>query len=189
MKVDLIYQGIPDLDGYDNRRHDEIEGVMIHRVGIDRLTGVDFGPTAEDICQAFTEGPAARYTGYKVPYSFIIQKDARIAQALPLGKVGPHARRLSRSFVSVAFMGDFRELTDDQGVLLAHEPTEGQFCAGVFLLRALLGVLAKPVSAIYGHTDPEMILGGSTKDRNKKCPGKGLDLYKLKSAVSGGLAL
>ncbi len=189
MRIDLIYDIVPDLDSYDTREHDEIEGIMIHRVGIDRLTGVDFGPTAEDICRAFTEGPAARYTGYKVPYSFIIQKDARIAQALPIGKVGPHARKLSRSFVSVAYIGDFRALPDDQGVISADEPTEGQFCAGVFLLRTLLGVYAKPLSTIVGHTDPAMVARGSTKDRNKKCPGKGLDLYKLKSAVSGGLAL
>lgn len=189
MNLDLIYTEVAGGRAYERRDLSDVEGIMIHRVGIDRATGVDFGPTAEEICQAFTEGPAGPYTGHKVPYTFLVQKDARIAQALPLTWVGPHARKLSAPFVSVALVGDFRAFQDEDGQMVAEEPSDGQFCATVMLLRALLGVLCKPVMAIVGHTDPAMVSRGSTKNKRKKCPGEGVDLYKLRSAVSGGFAL
>ena len=185
MNFDLIYADVAGDRPYKRRDLDGVEGIMIHRVGIDHGTGVDFGPTAEEICREFTGGRAAPYTGSKVPYTFIVQKDARIAQALPLTWIGPHALKLSRKFVSVALVGDFRASPRAP----TEEPTDGQFCATVFLLRGLLGVLCRPVTTIVGHTDPKMVKRGSTKDRRKKCPGEGVDLYKLRSAVSGGFAL
>ena len=189
MRIDLIYEQVVGKKSYMIRPLDLVEGIMIHRVGKDRATGVDFGDTAEDICKAFTEGPAGAYTGNKIPYTFIIQGDARIAQTLPLSWVGPHALSLSSKFVSVALIGDFRAFKDYQGVESADEPSDDQFCSSVFLLRALLGVLCRPVTAIVGHTDPDMVKRGSTRIQSKRCPGEGLDLYKLRSAVSGGFAL
>lgn len=178
MRVDLIYQDvIPEKERkrYDRCGLSEREGVMIHRVGKDHETGADFGDTAEDICRAFTEGPAARYTGYKIPYSFIVQADGRVAQALPLSWVGPHALKLSRKWVAIAFIGDFRD----------SEPTPSQFVAGTILVRMVLGTLGLGVEAIEGHTS----VPKASSNPAKKCPGKGFNLYEFKSAVTGGLAL
>lgn len=179
MRVDLIYDEVKGEKTYKRARLDEREGVLIHRVGKDRATGVDFGDSAEEICEAFTEGPAAPFVGGKVPYTFIVEKGGRIAQALPLTWIGPHAAALSRSWLSVAFVGDFRY----------ESPSDEAFLGGIFLVRNLLGTLGRGISAVRGHTEPEMVALGSTKNRNKQCPGARFDLYKFRSALSGGFAL
>jgi hypothetical protein len=179
MMIDVIWRemipGKTDRANYKQRGLESIDGVMIHRVGKDHATGADFGDTAEDICRAFTEGPAARYTGHKIPYTFVIEAGGRVAQTLPLSWVGPHALRKSPKWVSVAFIGDFR----------SHPPTNEQIVSGVILGRMLLGTLALPVQAIKGHTQ----VPGATADKKKECPGKRFNLYEFKSAVTGGLAL
>ncbi len=179
MKIDLIYSEVMGSKTYSRRPLGSIEGIMMHRVGKDRATGVDFGDTAEEICLEFTEGLAKSAVGGKVPYTFIAEADGRIAQTLPLSLIGPHALKLSATWLSVALVGDFRY----------DEPPDVQFLSTMFLLRALLGTLALGVTAIKGHTDPEMVAAGSTRNKRKECPGKFLDLYKLSSCVTGGFAL
>lgn len=174
MSVDLIYDNVAGEKTYKRRHLNEIEGIMIHRVGKDRATGADFGDTAEEICKAFTEGPAAPYTGGKVPYTFIVEGIGRTAQTLPMTWVGPHALRHSLAWLSVAFVGDFR-----------YDPLpDTQFVPGVLLVRALMGSLALGIWAVEGHD----AVPGASKNKRKRCPGDKFDLYKFCSAITGGLA-
>lgn len=176
--IDVIWESLidkADYKHYPRREIGEIRGVMLHRVGKDYQTGADFGDTAEEICQAFTEGPAARYTGHKLPYSFIVEEGGRVAQCLPVTWVGPHALKKSVDWLSVAFIGDFRD----------SEPSEAQNVSGTILVRGLLGMIGKGIAAIEGHTN----VPGATGDPRKQCPGKGLNLHEVKRAIAGGFAL
>ena len=127
MNIDVIHNEVKGTREYKTRAITEITGAMIHRTGKDHGTGADFGDTAEEICSAFTGRvpEAAKATGYKVPYTFIVEAGGRIAQCLPLSFVAPHAFKVSRPWLSVAFIGDFR----------SEPPTNEAFVCGVFLLR------------------------------------------------------
>lgn len=177
IRFDNVWRDVVGPKTYKRRTIDEIVGVMIHRVGKDFSPGAttDFGNTAEEICQEFTDGVAAPYTGSKVPYSFIVEDDGRVAQCLPLSWVGPHALKMSRGWLSVALIGDFRY----------SSPSNEQFGSAVILVRSLLGAIGQGVGAVQGHTD----VPGATSDSKKVCPGECLNLYELKSAITGGFAL
>lgn len=177
--VDYIFEQVKGARAYGRRNLLAIQGVMVHRVGKDLRTGADLGDTAEEICRAFTSDPVGKWTGYKVPYTFIIDAQGRVAQCLPLDLVGPHARALSGKYVGVAYIGDFRE----------HEPSPAQWANGLVITRVLLGALGLGVNSAVGHTDPEMVARGSTGDPAKECPGKLFSLGDFRRALVGGLVL
>lgn len=132
---------------------DHLDTVLIHRIGI--------GARAADIVGAFTGGipEAAKATGYKMPYHFVVEEDGTCVQCLRLGVQGPHARSWNSHSIGVGMVGDFRR----------RGPLQAQWRSAV-LLTALLR--APQGWKVLGH---DQAPGGSS-DPSKQCPGAYWDM-------------
>lgn len=140
---------------------EHLDTILIHRIGI--------GTRAADVVHAFTGGvpDAARVTGYKMPYHFVVEADGTCVQCLSLAYQGPHARKWNGRSIGIAAIGDFR----------IHAPPAVQWRSAV-LLSALL---AYPQGwAIMGHdAAPE-----GSSDAAKKCPGDKWVMEDFRDAVA-----
>ena len=154
---------------------DRVTVLAVHRVGKDFDRAVSLGDTAEEICRAFLDGPAAIYTGRELPYHFVIEASGRVAQCLPLEEVGRHARRWNAAAIGVACIGDFR----------ACPPEPMQREALVELLAGLCLGLNLIARSVKGHDE----LAGGSAHPSKRCPGRHLDLAMLRSDVAGRMLL
>lgn len=183
--VEVISELVRDHK-YQQRGTDSIDGIMVHRVGVDVRAGIVIGYEARTICDAFTGrnerwASVARATGGQNPYTFIIGGDhgpavfdGKIWQALPLDEIGHHARRFSKRFIGIGLVGDFR----------ARPPSEVQALAAVDLISdlcLLLGVLSRRV---FGHGEvPGSHSGSKARGSPGACPGDLLSMAKLRAAI------
>lgn len=163
-----------------------IEGIMLHRAGVDLRSGVVIGYDAVEIAEAFIgRNPrwksVAKVTGSQNAYTFYIggdvgpgQFDGRIWQALPLDEVGHHGRRFSWGHIGIACIGDFR----------VRPPSEKQWSAAVDLcgdLCLFLGIISRRV---VGHGEiPNAHAGNKAPGKPAACPGDLWDMVAFREAV------
>ena len=171
---------------YQQRGTKAIEGVMVHRVGVDAGAGIVIGYDGPSICDAFTGrnprwASVAKATGNQNPYTFIIGGDrgpeifdGTIWQCLPVDEIGHHARRFSARYLGVALVGDFRD----------QVPSARQYLAAVDLISdlcLLLGVLSRRV---LGHGEvPGAHSGAKSTGQPGACPGGLLDMPTFRKAT------
>lgn len=164
-------------DGIRQPRRDDLEGIMLHRCGIDLQTGIILGVDGKSISDIFT-GKNQRYpavtkvTGGQNPYTLYIgghrEADGVVWQALPLNEIGHHAKRWSKGYIGIACIGDYRR----------EEPTPAQRHSLVDLLAGLCAAFAfDPYKSIRGHGEvqPEKAF-----DQPGACPGELLNLNSIR---------
>lgn len=171
---------------YQQRGVNALEGIMIHRAGVDAQTGVVLGYDGPSLCGVFTGRDSrwkqvATVTGRQNPYTFVIGGDrgpqafdGTIWQCLPLDEIGHHARRFSARYLGVALVGDFRD----------RVPSARQYLAAVDLISdlcLLFGILSRRV---VGHGEvPGAHSGGKSQQSPGACPGPLIDLDIFRKAV------
>ena len=118
MIVDVINRCRDRRD--EDRGLDGLEGVMLHRCGIDKKTGVVLGYDAPTVSDAFTGkapqwGEVAKATGRQNAYTFMVggdlgplEFDGVLWQCLPLDEIGWHGRRFSRGWIGLGWIADPR---------------------------------------------------------------------------------
>lgn len=135
--------------------------VVVHRTGM--------GNCALDISRAFqAEGPAGDATGHHMPYTIVIGRYGIVEQALRIGDYGPHALSWSITGIGVALIGDMR----------VEPPTRLQYDALIEVCSVLCGWLGGP-SVVWGHDE----LRDATRDPLRECPGRYLDMGRVRSDV------
>lgn len=149
---------------YPQRKTEHIKYLVIHRL--------DVGSTPEAIYKAFADGKpyaAGSYTGQKLPYHFFLPKnpEGQIYQLHPLLDIAPHAKSFNQEGIGIAVEGD---MTKGPATAVQYD-TLVKLCA---YLIELYGDLK-----IVGHTD----LPNSTNTPGKICPGKYLNIERLRQAV------
>jgi hypothetical protein len=189
MRVEYVIEQAFD-GGYLERDINAIQGIMVHRVGVDLKARPPtvVGRSALEICQAF-QGKVkhlldvARATGYQNPYTVIIGgdqvgavHDGTIWQVMPLDEVGWHARRWSRGYIGVACIGDFR----------VQAPSRRQRAALVFTLAVLCGRLGLlPYKQIKAHGEVAGAHDGTkAPGQPNACPGDLLNMDLLRDDVA-----
>jgi hypothetical protein len=163
-----------------------IEGIMIHRVGVDLRQNLVIGYDALTICDAFLGrnerwAAVAKVTGRQNAYTFYVggglgpeQYDGHVWQALPLDEVGHHGLRFSHSHIGVALIGDFR----------VRPPTERQFLAAIDLCADLCLLIGLASRRIVGHGEVEHAHSGSkAPGKPGACPGDFLVMRAFRDAV------
>lgn len=168
------------------RRLEDIDGIMIHRVGVDlkgkRLIGFD----AVSICDAFTgRNPnwpdVARVTSYQNPYTFYIggnlgpdDYDGKIWQALELEEIGHHALRLSKRYIGVALIGDFR----------VRASSDKQWTAAAELCSDLCLMFHFNEYRVVGHGElPDAHTGAKALGHPGACPGRFISMDAFRDSV------
>lgn len=175
-------------DARDQRRQlESIEGIMIHRVGVDLKEGLLIGYEAVSICDAFTgKDPKwkmmANATGRQNPYTFYVggslgpdEYDGKIWQALRLDEVGHHALRFSKRYIGVALIGDFR----------VRPPSERQWVSAIDLCSDLCLLFGFVHHRIVGHGEMPGAYGDKNKAPGKPnaCPGAFLNMDNFRYSV------
>lgn len=143
--------------------HSVVRFLVIHRIG------ESVGGDAVSIAASFRDnskdnGPGS-YTGYRMPYHFIVKPDGSVEQAVPLEDVAPHVKLYNNESIGIGIIGDFR----------AKPPTDEQ----VWSAAELCAMLREwyPGVRITGHTE----LGAkATSDPEKQCPGNQFPLAHMK---------
>lgn len=165
----IVNQIVACSDGILRPRNlDDVTSVMIHRIG--PFLGSTEAKNAVAISKWFQMHEDA-HTGREMPYTFVIGKDGTTEQALALGDIGPHAKKFNKPAVSVAFIGDFREVA----------PSSEAFHAGVELVSELISWIGCGTLGIYSHS--ELIAQGASSDRTKQCPGHLFSMNAFRSEV------
>jgi hypothetical protein len=174
-------------DHKDQRRTiDSIDGVMIHRVGVDLEAKLLIGYDAVSICDAFTgRDPkweaVAKVTGSQNPYTFFVggsvgpdEFDGKIWQALRIDEIGHHARKFSKRYIGIGMIGDFR----------VRPPSERQWLAACDLCADLCLFLGRVTSRVIGHGEMPGAHGGEkAPGMPAACPGDLLSMSAFRSAV------
>jgi len=176
-------------DGHDQSRDiEKIEGVMIHRVGVDHQTGVVLGYDGLMVAEVFTGRrpeweEVAKVTGRQNAYSILIggdcgpaKFDGEIWQALALDEIGHHARRFSAPYIGVGCIGDFR----------TRRPSPKQWASLADVCAELCTSFGwNPYQAVKGHGEvPEAHGGEKARGKPAACPGDLLDMYVLRDDVA-----
>lgn len=178
-------------DGIQQQRDFEsLEGLMIHRCGVDMKTGTVLGYDAKSVIREFLGLPGALYpevaqaTGGQNAYTFLIGGnlgpptfDGRIWQALPIDEVGHHGRRFSVPYVGIGLIFDGR----------VAAPSEAQYNALVDLCAAICAAwMWNPYSDIKGHGEVAGSHGGNkAPGKSAACPGDLLNMNHLRDDVAG----
>lgn len=151
---------------------DEIKYIVIHRFGWNDLRDYDANGISPNALGAYkfyqSNGEAYIATGGRFPYTFMVGQGGLVWQTSDIGVVTPHAMRWNVPGLGIACFGDFTLLP----------PTNEQMGALTELLAALVRYLGDV--KVVGHTE----LPGSTRDPNKDCPGRNLNMDKLRSSIS-----
>lgn len=153
----------------------KIAGIMVHRAGVNLVTGQVIGYDAESICDAFCgRDPqwleVAQATGRQNPYTFFVggslgpeDLDGKVWQALTLDEIGHHARRFSCSYLGVCMIGDFRR----------EPPSSRQWRAAVDLVGDLCLLLGVRTKYVHGHGEvPDAHGGDKAPGEPAACPGE-----------------
>jgi len=150
------------------RPHSRISHIIVHRIG------EEIGKTAVEVACAFRsqDNDWNKVTGRQMPYSFFIRKDGLIEQALEVMDVGWHARRWSKPGIGIAVSGNFN----------VEAPTAEQWESLAMLCSTLAYWLG--IYELCGHTE----LPFASKDPDKVCPGKYLNMDDLREEVATRLS-
>lgn len=108
------------------------------------------------------------YTGGKVPYHKLYKpKHGVMLDVLPLMLNGVHARIYNDESVGVAVLGYWKKDTFTKYDDLAH-----------YLMSIAVTVMeyTGDFPTLHGHTE----LPGGSSDKNKVCPGRGIDMERLR---------
>lgn len=140
-----------------------VEKIVIHRVGVNDRYGIKWDDDPKAICDKFiTDKDVGKYTGFKVPYHFIVNSHGMVGQCIPLSRQGSHAKSHNRNSIAIAAYGDFR--TD--------EPSYVQVLTMRSLVEYLQIRFGVTADNVVGHSD----LNGGSTDPLKECPGIYMDL-------------
>lgn len=135
--------------------------VVVHRSGM--------GANAKTISEGFqAPGEAGDATGRQMPYHIVIGRYGSVEQALRLTDHAPHALSWSRPGIAVAVAGDPR----------VEPPTRLQYEALVEVCVVLSGWLGG-AEVVRGHDE----LRDGSRDPARECPGRFLDMRKLRADV------
>jgi hypothetical protein len=139
------------------RRVDSIKQVVVHRNTV--------GKNALEIAEWYAKNP--KYTGGKMPYHVVIQRDGTVEQAVGFGRVAPGAAGMNQTGIQITLVGDFRR----------HLPTPEQ----AFALYQCCKDSARFIGTvnIIGHTEKRP----SAVDPDKECPGRLLNMDGLRKHV------
>lgn len=167
---------------------DELEGIAIHRGGMDRETRVYLGTTGPEITNEFI-GRGDKYpelkqvTGGQQPYTFFIggslkrgEHDGKIWQVAPLTDVTWHARKASYRYIGICMIGDYRN----------EEPTDAQWHSAVILSKVLCRWREwDPYKCIKGHGEIDGAHDGSKgPGKPAACPGDLWDMHIFRDDVA-----
>jgi len=169
------------------RDFEKLEGIMVHRNGVDLQTGTVLGYDGRSICDAFLGRvdrfrDVAQATGSQNAYSIYIggnlgpeEFDGKIWQALPLNEVGYHGRRFSVPYLGVGLIFDGR----------VKPASEKQYTALVDLCAELcLAWTWDPYKKIKGHGEvPGSHNGSKAPGKPAACPGDLLDMNTVRYDV------
>ena len=169
----------------------EVEGIMLHRCGVDLVYGHVLGYDAVSVVEAFIgrrpEWKAvAGATGCQNAYSILVgsdlgptEYDGRAWQALPLTEIGWHGRRFSDDYVGLAWIADPRKVPLSGKAWSAM----AEICAALCLDRGW-----DPYQAVLGHGEVEGSHDGSkAPGQPSACPGlsqRDLNVFRDDVAVA-----
>jgi hypothetical protein len=168
------------IDEVDDGKHQErdwqkVQGLMLHRTGVNLVDDKVLGYDAVSVVEAFLgrrpEWPdVAKATGGQNAYTLLIgsdlgppEHDGRVWQALPLDEIGHHGRRFSRGYIGIGFIADPR-----------RQPlSKKAWDAGVELCAKLcVGFAFNPYKVIKGHGEVPGAHGGTkAPGQPGACPG------------------
>ncbi len=183
--VDIIEHA--DDGRHNERDFDKLEGIMIHRCGVDLQTGVVLGYEASSIVDAFLGRvekwkDVAKATGGQNAYSIYIggdlgpeEFDGQIWQALPLDEIGYHGRRFSVPYLGIGLICDARE----------KAPSVAQYQAAWLLCSELCSAWVwDPYKRIKSHGEIRKAHNGTkSPGAPAACPGDLLDMNAFRYDV------
>jgi hypothetical protein len=169
-----------------------IEGIMMHRCGVNLKSGVVLGYDAQAICDAFLGrdpkwAEVSTATGRQNAYTFFVggnlgpaQFDGRTWQTLDLDEVGHHGLRFSYTHLGVTAIGDFR----------VKPPSELQWQATIKLVTELCLLLGVPSRRVVGHGEvPHAHRGGKAPGEPGACPGDFRSMDAFRAQVRGRMLM
>lgn len=197
MVMSVISSGIAVIDIIeyaDDKKHrkrpggfEGAQGIMVHRCGVNRKTGVVLGYCGPDVLDAFLGRvprwkKVAKATGGENAYSIYIggdcgpaELDGLIWQAIPLEEVGYHARRFSAPYIGIGCIGDYR--VDEMSAVQYNSLTG--ICS-----ELCLGFGWSSYTNIKGHGEqPGAHDGSKAPGKPAACPGDLLDMNGLRYDV------
>jgi len=176
-------------DGQPRERDfEKLQGIMVHRCGVDLQTGTVLGYDGRSVCDAFL-GRVGRFrdvaqaTGGQNAYSIYIggdlgpeEFDGKIWQALPLDEVGYHGRRFSVAYLGIGLIFDGRE----------RAASPAQYASLVDLCAELCAAWTwDPYKKIKAHGEvPKAHNGTKAPGEPAACPGDLLGMNALRDDVS-----
>lgn len=164
----------PWADGWDRlkpRPEGDITGVVVHRIQVSQ-EDPSYGDDAREVLRFFREHPiGVKATGGEMPYPILIDAAGGVTQTLPLCCVSPHAVSHNPSTVGVALIGDFRR----------EPPAPAQRLVLPWVCASLLLQLGATPEHLHGHDE----LTGASRDPDKECPGRHLNMDVLRGEVKG----
>lgn len=169
-----------------NRDPEALEGIMIHRCGVNLKTGAVLGYNGYSIVAEFLgrgQYPeVAEVTGKQNPYTLYVggnlgapEYDGLIWQALPLDEIGHHARRWSKPYLGIGAIFDGR----------VKPASHKQYSALVDLCADLCTSFSwDPYRNIKGHGEvPGAHDGSKAPGRGAACPGALFDMNSFRFDV------
>lgn len=166
----------PSLDGVSvlNKYHRDpaiVRVQVIHRLDIGKLLPERGAEAAPDEVAAWFGAHPEAHTACMMPYHFLVRRDGRVQQCLPVSIIGNAARKLNRNGVQIAVDGDFRYKPPSPAQALALT----ELCTILYQLG---------MTTITGHTEQV----GCSLDAKKECPGAHLVIDGLRLNVRDAIA-
>lgn len=157
------------------RRLSDVDKIVLHRLGPQVGTKlVHDGLSMVGEFMKTGKYQAGSYTGGKIPYHLIYHPETMTAyQVLPFTKTAIHAGKHNKSSIGIAVLRDLRTdpLMDEQ--------------ADAFY--DLVTAMSDTLSWVNGK-DPQIVghdqLNGGSKDPDKECPGRLLDIGVVNARVA-----
>ena len=190
MIIESIITRVKDRK-FQPRAWTSVEGIMLHRCGVDLKYGHVIGYDAISVVEAFIGRrpewrEVAAVTKLQNAYSILVgsdlgppELDGRVWQALPLTEIGWHGRRFSDDYVGLAWIADPREKPLSSKAWSAM----AELCAALCLDRDW-----DPYKAVLGHGEVEGSHNGSkAPGKPNACPGlsqRDLNVFRDDVAVA-----
>ncbi len=164
-------QGVSTLRA---RSREQIEGIIVHRIEVSQEDS-SFGDSPREVERFFVEHPIGKKaTGGDMPYPLIIEADGKITQTLPFNLIAPHAVAANPSTIGLALIGDFRE----------QAPSGPQMKSLLQTCIQLVMAIGIPTEKLSEHLRGHDEIPGASRDPDKECPGRILDMTDLRRRVS-----
>lgn len=168
--IDEVYDGKDQV-----RDANKIQGIMLHRCGVDLKWGNVLGYTGPDVARAFIgKDPkwleVAKATNNQNAYSIMVGSDlgppdanGKVWQCLPLDEIGWHGRQYSDKYVGFSWIADPR-----------HKPLSPEAWDSMVEVctRFCLAQAWDPYRCIKGHGEVKKAHDGSkAPGKTNACPG------------------